>query len=139
MSGKNTELNLYAFWDEHYRIEDDELRVMIADAVISMIDAAERGRARLTVRKYRHPMTRRKLGRTRYSILDILADFIMRPVQKAERCVEYPVKNADAEWYAEHKRRNREISYDSFTAGGGHIDIDGNVYLPKGNKSEDDA
>ncbi|RED86197.1 hypothetical protein [Cohnella phaseoli] len=124
-------MNLFKFWDEHYRkIEDDALRVELARIITDEYES--RGwRDRLFKRSYRHPMTRRKLSPTRYSILDILADFIMRPIQAEERRRSHPVANSDAAWYAEDKRRKREKSYDSFTEGGGQIDVDGRVYLPR--------
>ncbi|MBE1443897.1 hypothetical protein [Paenibacillus sp. OAS669] len=124
-------MNLYTFWDENYRIEDEELRVKIADAVISVLEEAGWDREKIQARKYRHPMTRRKSWRTLCSIVDVLADFIMRPEQRVEQSKEYPVKNADAEWYDGNKRRNREISYEGFEEGGGSVDIDKKVYLPK--------
>lgn len=124
-------MNLYTFWDNNYRIEDDELRVAIADVVISKLESDGWDRKQLQARKYRHPMTRRKNWRTLYSVVDVLADFIMRPVQKAERKAEHPVMNADAEWYDGKKRREREISYEGFNERGGRVDNDGKIYLPK--------
>lgn len=115
---------------------DDELRVQLVEIALEMLTAAGWDRKQLENRKYRHPMTRRKNWRTRFSVLDVFADFIMRPAQGEERTAEYPVKNVDAEWYGEHKRHRREISYDAFTEGGGQVDIDGRVYIPKENKEE---
>lgn len=127
-------LNLFAFWDEHYRVLDDDLRVMIVKAALDMLNAAGWGRRQLEVRKYRHPMTRRKSWAVKFSILDIFADIIMRPAQGTEFRAEYPVKNADAEWYDSKKRSKREISYEAFTDGGGQVDIDRRAYIPKENK-----
>lgn len=75
-------------------------------------------------------MTRRKSYLSRYSILDILADFIMRPVQKVERSKPHPVKNADAEWYDAKRRRRREVSYDSLIDGGAQVDFLKKFYFP---------
>lgn len=134
-------VNMYAFWDAHYRIEDHELRVMVADAFLSMLDGCGWDRKRLTTPNYRHPMTRRKEWRKEWkvSVVDILADFIMRPVQVEERRRDYPVKNADAELYDRRKRKKREISYDSFEESGGQIDADRRVYIPDTRSSSADT
>jgi len=126
-------LNLFTFWNEHYRIEDEELRVMVVDSAICLLELAGWNRRKLEKRRYRHPMTRRKNWRTRYSVLDVFADIIMKPVQKEEFRAEYPVKNADAVWYDEDKRKRGEVSYDSFLEGGGQLDIDKKAYIPKEN------
>src|SRR5690606_21330876 len=89
---------LNGLWDAHYRIEDEELRVMIASAVIDELMAAGWTRAHLIARRYIHPMIRRKDMFARRSILDILADFIVKSRQATEKTLEYPLRNAEAEW-----------------------------------------
>ncbi|WP_025717899.1 hypothetical protein [Paenibacillus sp. 1-18] len=124
-------MNITTFWDAHYRIEDDELRVMIVDVVTSTLLAAGRSRKKLAAQAYRHPMTRRKNYLSRFSILEILADFIIKADMVAERTASHPVKNADAEFYREQQRKKHEISLEAFIEGGGQVDLTGQIYLPR--------
>ncbi|MDQ0492276.1 hypothetical protein [Paenibacillus brasilensis] len=124
-------MNITTFWDAHYRIEDDELRVMIADVVTSTLLAAGWSRKKLAAQTYRHPMTRRKNYLSRFSILEILADFIIKADMVTERTASHPVKNADAEFYREQQRKKREISLEAFIEGGGQVDLTGQIYLPR--------
>lgn len=124
-------MNITAFWDRHYRIEDTELRVMIAEVVTDELQAAGWTREKLSTPRYRHPMTRRKNYLVKYSLLEILADFIIKADMVAERRVGHSVKNADGEFNAEKRRKKREISLDAFLEGGGQIDLTGKVYYPE--------
>lgn len=114
-------INLFKFWDKHNKIEDDELRVMLADTVIVELQAVGWSESRLQKKQYIHPQIRRKDKFTRYSLLEILADFIMKPLQRDEVNQEYPVINADASNYAATKRKDHEYSFDSVTIDAGGV------------------
>ncbi|PQP85462.1 hypothetical protein [Paenibacillus sp. AR247] len=124
-------MNITAFWDKHYKIEDTDLRVMIAEVVTDELQAAGWTREKLSTPRYRHPMTRRKNYLVKYSLLEILADFIIKADMIAERRKDNPVLNADAEVYREKRKKKREISLDAFLDGGGQVDLTGKVYYPE--------
>lgn len=124
-------MNITAFWDKHYKIEDTDLRVMITELVTEELQAAGWTWEELSAPKYRHPMTRRKNYLTKFSLLEILADFIIKADMIEERRKDNPVLNADAEVYREKRRKKREISLDAFLEGGGQIDLTGKVYYPE--------
>ncbi|SFS76207.1 hypothetical protein [Paenibacillus sp. 453mf] len=128
-------INVYSFWDEHYRIEDGELRNMIAELVINeLTDTAGWTRDDLMRPRYTHPMTRRKSFLKKVSILDILADFIIKAKMSEETKANHPVKNADAAYYDDHVRSKKVISLDALLDGGVQIDgYTGQVYYPKEN------
>ncbi|SHE13806.1 Uncharacterised protein [Chlamydia abortus] len=105
-------MNLFKFWDENYRIEDDTLRVMVAQAITDEYEARGR-RSELFTKKYRHPMIRLKNYLTRYSILDILGDFIIKSKQKTEKEKSHPVRNAEAQWDYDNKWKKRSTKLDS--------------------------
>lgn len=132
-------MNITSFWDTHYKIEDTELRVMIAEIVTDALLSVGWSRKKLEAPRYRHPMTRRKNYLARFSILDILADFIMKAGMIEERSASHPVKNADGEVYREKQRKKREISYDAFIEGGGQVDLTGKVYYPKEGEEGDEG
>lgn len=119
---------LNRLWDAHYRIEDDELRVMIAGAVIDELTAAGWTRAHLTAKHYIHPMIRRKDMFTRRNILDILADFIVKTRQATENTVDYPVRNAEAEWDENRRWRTwlKAVQYEGVAEM--HTNVDGRTY-----------
>lgn len=57
-----------------------------------------------------HPNTRRKDFRRKYSVLEVLTDFILDVNQVDERSQEYPINNAEKRFRDETKRQENELS-----------------------------
>lgn len=100
---------LDAFWYEHYTKElTTDQRNQLAD------EFAEKW---LVDRKFkidrpfiRHPATKRRSFKRQYTVAEVLADFIIRADQVAEREEEYPVGNPDYEATGSNKRKHKELS-----------------------------
>jgi hypothetical protein len=73
-----------------------------------LADLTEKG-VNLTAPIMRHPKTYRKSFR-RYSVLDIMADFLLDVDQVAERSQDYPVWNAEKALREERRQQKSELS-----------------------------
>lgn len=100
---------LYELWYEHYTkpMTQTERNQLAADFAEKWLDPT-----RIKVDKpfIKHPATARKEFQRLCTVAEVLADFILRVDQNAEKSADYPILNRDAEVRREESRRNRERS-----------------------------
>lgn len=100
---------LTAFWYEHYtKSYSKSYRVLLASEFSEKwLDPTK---VKIDKAFIRHPATRlRDFART-YTVADVLADFIMRVDQVAERNEEFPISNPDHAHAGAKERKDNELS-----------------------------
>ncbi|HZG87295.1 hypothetical protein [Paenibacillus sp.] len=117
-------LRLERLWDQHRR-DPQQIRNKLAQEFIDALYAEGFDFKRMQREKMKHPQIRRKDKRPIFTVLDILADFIINAEMIPERSAEYPVANAEASFEGEQRRKEREFPYDETSA---TLGIDGRDY-----------
>lgn len=99
---------LDAFWYEHYTNEytTDERNKLAEAFTDKWLDSTK---IKVDKAYIRHPATKTRLYDRNYTVVEVLADFIMRVRQVSERSQEYPIGNPDydvngARFRQEHER-----------------------------------
>jgi hypothetical protein len=100
---------LDAFWYEHYtQPYTTEQRNKLAEGFIAKwLDPSK---IKTDKQFVRHPATKNRLKNRNYTVADVLADFIMRVDQVAERKAEFPVENTDRQVNGAMQRQETELS-----------------------------
>ncbi|MYL53305.1 hypothetical protein GLW08_08130 [Pontibacillus yanchengensis] len=99
---------LFRFWQQNLGEGNPAVRVKQASDFI----AEWENHVDLAKKITKHPATRKKMRERNYSILDVLADYIISADQVAERRAEYTVYNPDKEYNAlvKPKKDGTELS-----------------------------
>jgi hypothetical protein len=108
---KHGQLNtkIKRFWYSNKHVKDGRQRSILVDALLAELFAAGYTVEQLRQTKIIHPKLARKERLKRYSVLDVLADFILDVDQVAERREDYPVLNAETERRRERERAAIEV------------------------------
>jgi len=99
---------LFRFWRDNLHTDEPAERVRLASGFIS----AWENHVDLAKKITKHPATRLKMRQRAYSVLDILADFIISAKQREEKEAEYAVHNPDKEYrtMVEPKLNGKEMA-----------------------------
>ncbi|KAB2332927.1 hypothetical protein [Bacillus mesophilum] len=100
---------LNRFWDANYTQEytADERNQLAEDFTLEWLDPSK---IKIDKPFIRHPATRKRERSRSCTVADVLADFIMRVDQVAERQQEYPVTNPDRSVRDDRDRMQKERS-----------------------------
>lgn len=101
---------LYRFWFNHYTkpYSTDQRIKLVEDFSAKWLDPSK---IKLDKPVFFHPMNvhKRRYDEPKFTAMEILADFIMRPDMHAERRAEYPVTHAEQDITNADKRGENEI------------------------------
>lgn len=100
---------LTAFWYEHYtkQYTTDQRNVLAEQFAEERLDPTK---VKIDKVFIRHPATRLRDFTRSCTVADVLADFIMRVDQVAERAEEFPVSNPDHSHTGVQRRQENELS-----------------------------
>jgi len=100
---------LDAFWFENYtKLLTLEQRNQLAEQFAA--EWVDPKKIKIDKTFIRHPATKKRLYNRDYTVMDVLADFIMRVDQVEERSAEYPVANQDYAVTGAARRQQKERS-----------------------------
>lgn len=100
---------LNAFWYEHYTkpYTTDQRNQLVEEFTEKWLN---RSKFKISKAFIRHPATKTRQFSRNYTVMDVLADFIMRVDQVEERSEEYPIGNPDYEVNGTRRRQEKERS-----------------------------
>ncbi|WP_338753411.1 hypothetical protein [Bacillus sp. FJAT-52991] len=97
------------FWFTYYtKSLTAEQRIELADQFA--VEWLDRPKFKIDSEFIRHPATLKRSFSRSHTVADVLADFIMRVDQVAERSAEYPISNPDHQVKGDRDRRENERS-----------------------------
>jgi hypothetical protein len=101
---------VYRFWFHNYRRVKDHRRQVFVDALLIRLRRELQSEYYLTAELIPHPEKARKDFYHNHSVLEILADFLLRANQVEERSEDHPIYNPEKEFNDRESRKKVERS-----------------------------
>ncbi|MMZ52675.1 hypothetical protein D1872_144520 [compost metagenome] len=102
------------FWDQNKNAPCEKRNEIAQTFINELLTEGITMRQLQTLIRMRHPSIRIKDKRHRFTLLEIVADFILDIKMIPERKEEYPISNAEAQYYRERQRKEMEVSYEEY-------------------------